>query len=48
MSDADLNARGDSSKLRCDSAHQCNKPAAAGNFEFAEDCVEVLFHHRQT
>src|SRR5438067_13935389 len=31
-----------------DSAHQRNKPAAAGNFEFAEDCVKVLFHHRQT
>jgi hypothetical protein len=35
-------------KLPCALAHQCNKPAAAGNFEFAEDCVEVLFHHRQT
>src|SRR5438094_7628030 len=35
-------------KLRCASAHQGNKSAAAGNFEFAEDCVEVLFHHRQT
>src|SRR5438132_13825174 len=32
----------------CASAHQRNKPAAAGNFEFAEDCVEMLFHHRQT
>src|SRR5438094_1085274 len=35
-------------KLPCASAHQRNKPAAAGNFEFAEDCVKVLFHHRQT
>src|SRR5437899_12295351 len=32
----------------CASAHQGNEPAAAGNFEFAEDYVEVLFHHRQT
>jgi len=30
------------------SAQQRNKPAAAVNFEFAEDRVEVLFHHRQT
>ena len=35
-------------KLPCASAHQRNKPAAAGDFEFAEDCVKVLFHHRQT
>ncbi len=28
--------------------HQCNKPAAAGDFELAEDGVEMLFHHRQT
>jgi len=34
--------------LLLDSTHQRNKPAAAGNFEFAEDRVEVLFHHRQT
>jgi hypothetical protein len=32
----------------CDSSHQGNEPAAAGDFKFAEDCVEVLFHHRQT
>jgi hypothetical protein len=31
-----------------DSAHQGDKPAAAGDFEFAEDRVKVLFHHRQT
>jgi len=30
------------------STHQRHKPAAAGDFEFAEDRVEVLFHHRQT
>ncbi len=30
------------------SPHQGNKLAAAGNFEFAEDCVNVLFHRRQT
>jgi len=32
----------------CGSAHQRHKPATAGDFEFAEDCVEMLFHHRQT
>src|SRR5439155_22290110 len=31
-----------------DSSHQRNKPAAAGDFEFVEDRVKVLFHHRQT
>jgi hypothetical protein len=35
-------------KLPCDSAHQRHKPAAAGDFEFAEDRVEMLFHHWQT
>ena len=30
------------------SSHQRNEPAAAGDLEFAEDRVEVLFHHRQT
>jgi hypothetical protein len=30
------------------SSHQRNKSAAAGDFEFAEDRMEVLFHHRQT
>jgi hypothetical protein len=34
--------------LPCDSAHQRNEPAAAGDFELAKDGVEVLFHHRQT
>ncbi len=35
-------------KLPCASKHQRNKLAAAGDFELAEDCVEMLFHHRQT
>jgi hypothetical protein len=35
-------------KLLLASAHQRNKPAAAGDFEFAEDRMEVLLHHRQT
>jgi hypothetical protein len=35
-------------KLPCDSAHQRNEPAAAGDFELAKDGVEVLFHHRPT
>jgi len=30
------------------SSHQRNEPAAAADFELAEDGVEVLFHHRQT
>ena len=30
------------------SSHQRNEPAAAGDLEFAEDGVKVLFHHRQT
>jgi hypothetical protein len=30
-----------------ESSQQRNKPAAAGDFEFAEDRVKVLFHHRQ-
>ena len=35
--------------LFCDaSAHQRHEPAAAGDFEFAEDRVKVLFHRRQT
>src|SRR5207248_4520505 len=35
-------------KLRCASAYQGNKSAAAGDFKFAEDGVQMLFHHRQT
>jgi hypothetical protein len=31
-----------------DSAHQRNKPAAGGDFQFVEDPVNMLFHHRQT
>jgi len=31
-----------------DLLHQRNKPSAAGDFEFAEDGVQMLFHHRQT
>jgi hypothetical protein len=30
------------------SSHQRHKPTAAGDFEFAEDRVNVLFHRRQT
>src|SRR5438067_10981810 len=30
------------------SAHQRHEPAAAGDFEFAEDRVKMLFHRRQT
>src|SRR5205823_9380151 len=30
------------------SAHQRNEPATAADFELAEDCVKVLFHHWQT
>jgi hypothetical protein len=33
---------------RAISAHQRHKPATAGDFEFAEDRVEVLFHHWHT
>src|SRR5438270_13359720 len=35
-------------KLRCASAYQGNKSSAAGDFKFAEDGVQMLFHHRQT
>ena len=35
-------------KLRCASAYQGNKSAAAGDVKFAEDGVQMLFHHRQT
>src|SRR5437762_5593625 len=35
------------SRFRDASAHQCHKPTAAGDFEFAEDRVKVLFHRRQ-
>jgi hypothetical protein len=38
----------DQSLFRDASAHQRHEPAAAGNFEFAEDRVKVLFDHRQT
>jgi hypothetical protein len=31
---------------RISSAHQRNQPAPAGDFEFAEDRVNVLFHRR--
>ena len=31
-----------------DSSHQRHKPAAAGDFEFAEDRVKMLFHHWHT
>ena len=31
-----------------DSSHQRHKPTAAGDFEFAKDRVNVLFHRRQT
>jgi hypothetical protein len=45
----DFSAERKPSKSRTiSSAHQRHKPAAAGDFEFAEDRVKVLFHHRQT
>ena len=31
-----------------DSSHQRHKPTAAGDFELAEDRVNVLFHRRHT
>jgi len=41
------NARLSFAALR-ESSQQRNEPAAAVDFELAEDRVEVLFHHRQT
>src|SRR5437773_5240733 len=38
----------DQSLFRDASAHQRHEPAAAGDFEFTEDRVKVLFHRRQT
>src|SRR5947207_11392616 len=38
----------DPSVFRDASAHQRHEPAAAGDFEFAEDRVKMLFHRRQT
>src|SRR6266404_8973573 len=37
----------DQSLFRDASAHQRHKAAAAGDLEFAENCVNVLFHRRQ-
>src|SRR5437870_11097867 len=36
--------------LRCagDLSHQCHELAPTGDFEFSEDGVKMLFHHRQT
>src|SRR5438046_8810944 len=38
----------DQSLFRDASAHQRHEPAAAGDFEFTEDRVKVLFHRGQT
>jgi hypothetical protein len=44
MSDADVNARGQSSKSQLrDLLHQRNKPSAAGDFELAKDRVRCFF-----
>ena len=32
----------------CGLQHQCDEPAAAGDFELTKNCVKMLFHHRQT
>src|SRR5437764_14120502 len=45
---ADCRGARDQSLFRDASAHQRHEPTAAGDFEFAEDRVKMLFHRRQT